>query len=210
MQATLYPSIKKHVQPFETERFKLEKFELSDEKVKQIKMSAAFGGGERYREVYNLEAGMYVKLVDKKQHQIVMSDTPMELDTNREFVVNAKGTVLIGGLGIGVVLLAIQKKKEVKRVLVIEKEKELIDRIVPMLPLNKKVRVVHGDIFEFETKEKFDTLYFDIWNNICGDNWQDMKKLHARFRKNKNPEAWMGSWRKSDCQRLNRQDTSYY
>mgnify|MGYP000786328328 FL=1 len=42
-----------------------------------------------------------------------MSDTPMEKETNRDFVHNAHGNVLIGGLGIGLIILAIQNKEDV-------------------------------------------------------------------------------------------------
>lgn len=192
--------------PFETDRFRLEHFSLTKKEVDKARLMAAFRGGSAYAEVYTLKPGKYAKLVDKKFHEIVMSDTPMELETNAEFISAARGSVMIGGLGLGLVLLAIQKKPEVTRILVVEKEQELIERISRQLPLNSKVEVVQGDILSFETKEKFDTLYFDIWNNICGDNWNDMKKLHARYRKNKAPGAWMDSWRSKHCKRLLRQD----
>ena len=56
---------------------------------------------------------------------------------------------------------------------------------------------------------KFDTIYFDIWTNIGGDNYPQMKELHRKFRKylNKNDiNKWMSSWRYDDCKRMNYAD----
>ena len=197
---TLYKDIKKHIKPFKGDTFEVEHFKLSKEKVELEKMKSMFNGS--YGEVHSLKAGAYIKLTNPSMHEIVMSDTPMELETNRLFVEEAKGVVLIGGLGLGIVLLAIQSKKEVKRVVIIEKEKELIEKIGKQLPLNKKVELVHADIFEFKTNEKFDTIYFDIWSHISSDNYEDMKLLHKKFRKNLNKEGWMSSWRFEYCKEL--------
>ena len=197
---TLYKNIKSHIPPFVGDRFRIEHFVLSKKAVEQAKFSALIRGTSG--EVHSLEAGTYVKLVDTEKKQIVMSDTPMELETNRTFVQEARGTVLVGGLGLGIVLLAIQSKKEVKRIVVVERERELIEYVGKLLPLNKKVEILHGDINTYETVRKFDTIYFDIWNTICGDNWDEMKKLHRRFRKNLNTDGWLGSWRDDDCKRL--------
>lgn len=58
--------------------------------------------------VYNgIQPGTYARLTDKEAHACIMSNTQMEQVTNREFVKNAHGKVLIGGLGIGMILLAI-------------------------------------------------------------------------------------------------------
>lgn len=190
----------------ESERFKIEHFELSEEKVKFEKTISSFNG--RYGEVYDLEAGKYIKLIDKKRHQIVMSDTPMEIRTNNEFIRRANGKVLIGGLGLGIILVEIQKKEEVESVLVIEKYQEIIDLVKPSLPINGKVKIVLGDILDFKTKEKFDTIYFDIWNSVGDEeDYKEMKFLHRRFSRNLNREnerSWMSSWRKKDFQEENR------
>ena len=113
-----------------------------------------------------IKPGTYARLTDKETHQCVMSNTRMEQVTNREFVMNAHGKVLIGGLGIGMILLAIQDKPEVDSILVVEKYQEVIDLIKDQLPLNNKVTVIQGDIFEYEPKDKYNTIYLDIWNTM--------------------------------------------
>lgn len=46
-----------------------------------------------------ISPGKYVKLIIAGE--LVMSDTPYEMNTNQKFVDKAHGNVLIGGLGIG-------------------------------------------------------------------------------------------------------------
>ncbi len=46
--------------------------------------------------------GKYVKLIISGE--LVMSDTPYEMNTNQKFINKAHGNVLIGGLGIGLLI----------------------------------------------------------------------------------------------------------
>lgn len=178
---------------------------MDKEFVKREQLRGAFGGWERYAETHDLEPGTYIKLVGKG-NGIMMSDTPMEIRTNREFIEKAHGDVLIAGLGMGLVLLSIQRKKEVETITVIEKSRELVEFIVPHLPLTHKIEIRFGNIFEWlpNDGEKFDTIYFDIWDEIDGDNYPETKVLHKRFRKYLNKESnhcWMDSWRRWDFKR---------
>ena len=111
--------------------------------------------------------GKYVRLIHGSE--CVMSDTPMEKRTNREFVANAHGNVLIGGLGIGLILLAIQDKEDVKQITVVEKNKEVIELVGSQLQLNSKVHIVNDDVFEYKPLFKYNTIYMDIWNYINED-----------------------------------------
>ena len=186
----------------EGNRFKLKKFTVSEEEVKNVRMRAIFNRGYEYSEFI---PDTYIKLIDKTLGEIVMSDTPMEKNTNMDLYENAKGNVLIGGLGIGMILLAIQDKTKVKSITVIEKYQEVIDLVGTQLPLNDKVRIINADVFKWEIDGKYDTIYMDIWNVIDGDYWAEHKKLNRKYIKavnKENPNAWKYSWRKSDFQRL--------
>lgn len=146
--------------------------------------------------------GTYVKLIiDGK---LMMSDTAMERITNRDFIDNAKGRVLIAGLGIGLIVQAILDKETVSEVVVIEKYQDVIDLVADKFK-HPKLKIVCADIFEYELpkNEKFDTIYFDIWADCDEDNLQEMKTLHAKFRKNKSSkESWMDSWYKSRLMKI--------
>ena len=191
----------------EKENFEITHLKMNEEMVKRERMNAAFGGADSYGEVYGLEPGTYVCLRDKRsifRNNVIMSDTWMEQKTNREIIDKANGDVLIAGLGIGLITLPILKKKSVRTVTIIEKEQEIIDLVAPYLPTNSKVKIICADIFKWEPEQKYDTIYFDIWSSICGDNYPETKKLHKKYRNylnRTNPKHYMDSWRRSDMKR---------
>lgn len=176
--------------------------ELTEEEVRFAKLRSMMH--YQHSETYDLEPGKYVKLI--VNNQIVMSDTPMEQRTNLDFVRRAKGKVLIGGLGLGLIVLAIQKKPEVEKIVVLEKNQEVIDLVMKQLKGHLdmiKVCVDCKDVFEpdkiFVKGYKFDTIYFDIWSDICADNYPQMKELTKLYRKYRAKGGWLGCWRKEDC-----------
>lgn len=188
----------------ENNRFTLKKFQITKEDADFARLRSIINGN---REYINIQEGEYIKLIDKRSNEIVMSDTPMERDTNRTFCQRANGNVLIAGLGIGMILLTIQDKPEVESITVIEKYKEVIDLVAAQLPLNNKVKIINADIFEWTPPKvkKYDTIYFDIWNNICGDDWEEHKTLRRKYgrRVNRdNSQHWINSWRREDYRRL--------
>ena len=151
-----------------------------------------------------IENGEYTRLVINGQ--LVMSDTPLECRTNRSFIEMVNGDILIAGLGIGLLpynLLFTEKESVVNSVTVIEKNKDLIDLLEPVFK-HKKLKIINDDIFKFETKEKFNYIYFDIWPDFNSDNLEDMKLLEKKFRKNLVKNGKIDSWSKDICKRLKR------
>jgi hypothetical protein len=197
----VFPKMPEVLREAETENFRLEHFFVSELDTNRLRLNDLVNDRREYT---SLKSGTYVRLCDRRRgaDNVVMSDTFMERESNLEFYQHAKGDVLIGGLGMGMVLLAVQNKPEVHLATVVEIEQEIIDLVLPQLPLNSKVNLVQGDIFRFVTNHLFDTIYFDIWNEVNAVNWKQMKKLHRRFRKNLKPGGWMSSWRKEDTRKL--------
>lgn len=144
--------------------------------------------------------GTYVKL--SHNGECVMSDTSMEKRTNMDFYCNAYGDVLIGGLGIGMIILAIQDKPEVKSITVIEKYPEVIDMVASQLDFNDKVKIICADVFEWkpEKGDKYDVSYMDIWSWINQDIYEKemkpLKRRYARFLRSKseNPNRYNKCW----------------
>lgn len=144
--------------------------------------------------------GSYVRLLHKGE--CVMSDTNMEKRTNMDFCINACGDVLIGGLGIGMIILAIQDNPEVKSITVIEKNQEVIDMVASQLNFNEKVKIICADVFEWkpETGVKYDVSYMDIWNWINEDVYEremkPLKRRYSRFLRSKkeNPNRYNKCW----------------
>jgi hypothetical protein len=153
--------------------------------------------------------GTYCRLI--VDGRLWMSDTQMEHRTNYEVVREARGNVLIAGLGIGMILQPILKKPEVKRVIVIEKYTDVITLVKPTLK-SKKVALVEGDIYEWlpEKGTKFDAIYFDIWAEQSTDCLKEMTKLHRRFRPFMAKDGWINSWRRDELRAQKRRDSRQY
>jgi hypothetical protein len=178
----------------------LDHITVSEEEAKWGNLRNAMGGDP----LGHVEPGRYARLVVGAQ--LMMTDTQMERITNASFLMHAHGHVLIAGLGLGMILHAVAKMPEVKSITVIEKDRAVIQHIRPTLPKHRKLRVVQGDIFEWEPAkgEKYQTVYFDIWPNFGAYNWDEMKALRRRFRKwydRSDPDLWVGSWREAECRR---------
>jgi hypothetical protein len=196
-----FPEMVKILKDCESEHFAVQHFTVTEEDVKRCQLIDRIHGKGEYD---GFKAGEYVKLIRKGDlfNDVMISDTFMEKETGFDFVQAAHGDVLIAGLGIGMVLMAVQDLPSVSSVTVVEKEREILNLVVPQLPLRNKTVIVPEDIFDYAKHPylpKWDTIYFDIWDNICGDNWEEMKKLHRMFRSKLRKGGWMSSWRKEDC-----------
>ncbi|MCU6748075.1 hypothetical protein OCV51_10495 [Faecalicatena acetigenes] len=162
---------------------------LKDGKVGDFELSHfEIGENDLYAMLHGIPKGRFIRLT--RRGEVVMSDTDMEKRTNAAFIRNAHGKVLIGGLGIGLIILAIQDKEEVEQIIVVEKNKEVIDLVGSQLPLNSKVAIVNDDVFEYKPDLKYNTIYMDIWNYINEDVYrEEMKPLINRYRKYLVPQS---------------------
>ena len=125
--------------------------------------------------------GEYVRLF--VNGSLAMSNTDMELRTNRNFILDAHGDVLIGGLGIGGIVFCIQDKPEVKSITVLEKSQDGIDLITSQQTFNEKVKIVCADVFEWKPDAgiRYDCIYMDVWNTISRDEYKQMVALKRRY-----------------------------
>jgi spermidine synthase len=130
-----------------------------------------------------------------------MSNTRMEHVTNMEFVCEARGRVLIAGLGMGYVLTKILPKPEVKHVTVVEKSADLVKLVSPHFAC-AKLRALVGDIHCWRPKEKFHVIYFDIWPTVSLSNLSEMNRLHRDFRQFLLPGGYMNSWSREGLLRM--------
>jgi hypothetical protein len=134
---------------------------------------------------------------------LVMTDADFEIDTNEEFVYMAKGRVLMAGLGIGLVLGPLLKKKEVESILVVEVSEDVI-KLVGGQYKSDKLEIIQGDILSTKllntilnriaTNGKFHTIYFDIWPDICTDYGREIRFLKLRYRRYLVRGGWMHAW----------------
>lgn len=135
-----------------------------------------------------VEAGQFKVL--KENDYIWMSNTLMEVVTHKEAINQAKGNILVAGLGLGMFLTAIKDKKEVTKITVVEKSSDII-KLIGKYYQDEKIEIINEDIFNFKTDDEFDLIWIDIWADICSDNLKEMEKLKIKFSKNsKNILCW--------------------
>ena len=152
---------------------------------------------------------------------VIMSDTDMELRTNLDPVLDAKGDVLIAGLGLGMILLPILARFNVTSVTVVEKNPDVIALIEPAVRQwmadhtpHQQLTIIQADIKKWrpdlvrgKRARIYDYVYFDIWTDICLDNLADMHILHGAFRPHLRKGGKMASWQRDhliECRRTGR------
>ncbi len=129
-----------------------------------------------------------------------MSDTPMEHGDNIAALRDARGDVLVVGLGIGMVSLAMCRKREVRSVTVLEIEPQVIQLVAPHVK-HRKLRVIVADGKRPPIRGRhYDFIYLDIWPTICSDNWKEMKPMLAMYRKHRRPGGGVDAWMKKYVQ----------
>lgn len=122
-----------------------------------------------------------------------MTDTDMEKRTNKEFIEYARGNVLIGGLGLGLLLVNLIPKLEsgeVTGVTVLENNPDVISLVSEVLKdsiIDKyNIRIIEADVNSWIDEinmevERFDTIYFDIWSSISSDIIHEGKDLMGKY-----------------------------
>jgi len=178
--------------------WEVETFEVPKEDFSQIISMFKTGRG--------VTAGIYKRL--KRDGTVVMSNTPDEIRDFMPFVWRAKGSVLINGLGLGCVVKVLLDKPEITKITVIEKSRDVINLVLPHFN-DERLKVIHADAFEYTPPkgEKFTAVWHDIWDYICADNLKEMSTLHRKYGRK---SEWQDSWAKPQCQRLMRNERSYF
>lgn len=123
------------------------------------------------------------------ENAVWMSCSPLEVESQIAALMAATGSVVIGGLGMGVAAINIAMKPDVTSVLVIELSQDVhkafMKSCYPELPpeikkvFDKKVEFFFADITEMPLPVKeVDFLYVDIWEKVGDSNCiPDMIKI---------------------------------
>jgi hypothetical protein len=138
--------------------------------------------------------GRYTR-IGREGSDVIMSDTPAEIHEHR-WLGQVSGTVCITGLGLGVAVQAALDNPRVTKVWVIEKEADVIKLVAGhyRARYGDKLIVVHADahVWKPNGRYKFDYVWHDIWPDIDGRHYEDMKKLHRHWgRYAYHQESWL-------------------
>lgn len=149
--------------------------------------------------------GTYTRLVI--DGRVFMSDTAHEKLSSLPLLDRAHGSILVSGLGIGMVLPPLLDNPLVDNVTVIENNTDVIKLVGPYFK-NDKLDIVRGDVWTWEPlyTERFDVIFHDIWPTIDPDNLIDMNRLKRRYRKwlHKSESRWQWCWSEDVCREMNR------
>lgn len=144
----------------------------------------------------SIPEGTYTRLC--RNSRVIMSDTPDEIRDHLFFIHQAKGRVLIHGLGLGMVLQACARKAEVTHVTVVDASPDVIALVAPHYKamFGDKLEIIEGDAYTWPIPKgaTWDCAWHDIWDDLCEDNLPEMTKLHRRFGRK---VGYQDSWGKS-------------
>jgi hypothetical protein len=117
-------------------------------------------------------AGIYtalLRLTDSTLHiggELVMNDIPDELNTHLIFMLRAHEEVLITGLGLGCVLRGCLVNPAVKKIVVLEREPDVIKLVAPYLPRDRfEIIETEAEGWCANTTRTFDCAWHDLWTD---------------------------------------------
>lgn len=175
-------------------RYRVEKFTVSEEEASFQNARSTFSFTDRGM---NIHPGTYTRLM--RGGTIVMSDTPSEIRDHMAPIHHARGNVLIAGLGIGMVTSACLAKPEVDKVTVVDISPEVIHLVGDHLKgiHGDRLEIVEADIMAWKPPKgaRYDVAWFDIWDDICTDNLDQMATLNRRFARRTD---WKGCWKEEE------------
>ena len=175
----------------------VKKFTVSkqDEKISYLRAQLSASALGRWT-----PAGTYIRLV--RDNTTIMSDTPDEISDHIPPILYSKGKCLVNGLGLGVVIQGMLRRKIVEHVTVVEISKDVIDLVgkVYQKRFGKRLTIVNDDAFEFKPPkgQRYEVVWHDIWDNICLDNLPEMTTLKRKYGRRTN---WQGAWSQGICRR---------
>jgi len=173
----------------------VETFDVKQDELSERMSMMKYGRG--------VPSGTYKKLM--RNNTVVMSNTPDEIRDFMGFVRKAEGSVLVNGLGIGVLLKALLDKKEITKITVIEKSEDVINLVASTYLKDDRVDIINADAFEYKPPkgERYNAVWHDIWDYICGDNVEEMKKLHRKYGRRAD---YQESWCRYQCEQQNKRE----
>lgn len=127
--------------------------------------------------------------------EVVMEDTPFELNTHLGFVMQAYGNVLVTGLGLGCVVRGLLLNPDVNSVTCIENSKDVLKLVGPSMPI-ERLSIIEADALDWtaKNKEKFDCAWHDLWTDReAGEPHLDL--WHSQlFRNCRSTVNHQGAW----------------
>lgn len=120
-----------------------------------------------------------LEIRDKRYNWVTwMVDDPPHWWSMQDYARNSIGRVLVASLGLGLVTHELLDNIDIDSITIIEKNKDVIDLISPLLPKAEEVKfqIINKDFYDFvhESEEEFDRIIVDIWTS---DSLEETKRI---------------------------------
>jgi hypothetical protein len=161
-----------------------------------------------------VRSGEYTALY--RHGSLWMSDTPDERRDHLEFVrrcyLEDAETVLINGLGLGMVAAALLILPRVRSVEICDIDSDVFALVGPHLSrlyveAGKELTLTMGDArtpaTTFPKGRRWDAIWSDIWENLCTDNLAEMSAMARRYGQR---AGFQGFWCKEELVARRRQE----
>lgn len=112
--------------------------------------------------------------------ELVMVDHWIECKTHLEFILKAKGRILITGLGLGCVVRGLVSHGKATSITVIERDQSVIKLVGSWMP--PTIQIIHADIRDWakSNREKYDYAWHDLWSDKDTEE-PHLQAIHAEI-----------------------------
>lgn len=124
----------------------------------------------------------------KYERKVWMGLSPTEMLTQRSGIQFCRGVVVIGGLGIGWFLHEAAQRAQVTKLIVVERERELLDWYGDALCKKYNAEVICDDVWNVVGKIPSARYALDIWPHFFSAKWD--RRLQAARRSGHSIWAW--------------------
>jgi hypothetical protein len=125
--------------------------------------------GYKFFEVTKQIAVTSLEIKKDKTWETWMVDDPPHWWSMQDYARDSIGRVLVVGLGLGLIIHGLVDNIDIDSITVIERNKDVIDLISPLLPEAKDVdfKIINMNFYDFihESEEEFDRLIVDMWTS---------------------------------------------
>jgi hypothetical protein len=121
---------------------------------------------------------------DDGKWKIWMVDDPPHFWSMQKYSRDSCGNVLVAGLGLGLVTGELLNNVDIRSITVIERNKDVIGLILPLLPkaVDVQFEIKNEDFYRFinDTDKAFDRIIIDLW--VTGSKEETLKVLNEDVR----------------------------
>ncbi len=94
------------------------------------------------------------------------------------------GTVLVAGLGLGLIVHTLAQNPDVSRIVVVERSQDVINLVGPLVP-SKNLEIVHADWYQYNPDFQPDGVFYDLFvgdgHSLIGAFVREMITMKERF-----------------------------